>query len=169
MERNLFVPKFRAGTEVLGLPAQYRLCAGRPARPTSAPCPRKDCCPQDLPPTSPACGIPRHVRYSDTMRIGLDLALPMILRAGWSPVNPLASRSRDPGPRNGSVCGAKQNGIMYLHQVCPLHLALLFSDRDLSLSPCLIPNPHRLGVRTARQSMRSFECKPRKDRLLTGR
>ena len=28
---------------------------------------------------------------------------------------------------------------MYLHQVCPLHLALLFSDRDLSLSPCLFP------------------------------
>jgi hypothetical protein len=141
-------------------PAQYRLFADRPTCPTSAPCPRKGCCPQDLPPTSPARYSSARCRYSDTMRIGLDLALPMILRAGWSPVNPLASRSRDPGPRNGRVCGAKQNGIMSLHQVCLLHLALLFSDRDLSLSPCLIPNPHRLGARTARQSTRSFECKP---------
>src|SRR6516165_7181965 len=61
MERTLFVPEFRAGTEVPWSPGSTSPMRRSAACPTSAPCPRKDCCPQDLPPTSPACGIPRRV------------------------------------------------------------------------------------------------------------
>src|SRR5262249_21425783 len=60
-----------------GLPAQYRLCADRPTCPTSAPCPRKGCCPQDLPPTSPACSIPRLVVGTQTRcALGSTLRFP---------------------------------------------------------------------------------------------
>src|SRR5262249_15775378 len=111
---NLFVPEFRAGTEVLwssGSPSPLR--RSRPACPTSAPCPRKGCCPQDLPPTSPACGIPRHVVGTQTRcALGSTLRFPMILRAGWSPVNPLASRLRGPGSPTSTFSAP----IMYFHQ-----------------------------------------------------